>query len=137
MPRKTPTRANHRADDASTARTVAHAPRVIVRVSSASGLLNRNMSTATGVRARIAPASSAAPCPKWRRTVAWRTATVATPMSTSGRRIATELSPKIRTDNAIAHSDAGGLSTVIALAASELPKKKADHDCEPAWAAAE
>ena len=46
------------------------------------------------------------------------------------------LSPKIRTDSAISHSDAGGLSTVIELAASEEPKKKAFHDCDPACTAA-
>ena len=42
-------------------------------------------------------------------------------MSTSGTRIAQLLSPKIRTDSAIAHSEAGGLSTVIDPAASEAP----------------
>jgi hypothetical protein len=58
-------------------------------------------------------------------------------MSTSGSRIAKELRPKIRTDRAMNHSEAGGLSTVIALAASELPKKNAFHESAPAWAAAE
>jgi hypothetical protein len=36
----------------------------------------------------------------------------------------------------MAHSDAGGLSTVMALAASEEPKKNAFQDCDPACAAA-
>jgi hypothetical protein len=48
-----------------------------------------------------------------------------------------ELSPKIRTDRAITHSDAGGLSTVIELAASDEPKKSAFQLAEPACAAAE
>ena len=48
-----------------------------------------------------------------------------------------ELRPKIRTDSAISHSEAGGLSTVIALPASREPKKKAFQLCEPAWTAAE
>jgi hypothetical protein len=38
---------------------------------------------------------------------------------------------------AMNHKDAGGLSTVIAFAASDEPKKKAFQLCEPAWAAAE
>jgi hypothetical protein len=36
-------------------------------------------------------------------------------------RMAKELSPRSRTDSAMTHSEAGGLSTVIALAASKLP----------------
>ena len=48
-----------------------------------------------------------------------------------------ELSPKSRTDRPITHSDAGGLSTVMALAASEEPKNQAVQSCDPAWAAAE
>ena len=48
-----------------------------------------------------------------------------------------ELSPKIRTERAISHSDAGGLSTVIALPASSEPKRNAFQLCEPAWTAAE
>lgn len=48
-----------------------------------------------------------------------------------------ELRPKIRTDNPMTHNDAGGLSTVMALAASEEPKNQAAQSCDPAWAAAE
>ena len=33
-------------------------------------------------------------------------------------------------------SEAGGLSTVMELAASDDPKNSADQLCEPAWAAA-
>ncbi len=58
-------------------------------------------------------------------------------MSASGTRIDHELSPKIRTDSAISHSEAGVLSTVIELPASDEPKKNAFQLCEPAWAAAE
>ncbi len=46
-------------------------------------------------------------------------------------------SPNSRTDSAIAHSEAGVLSTVIEPAASDEPKKNAFHDSEPACAAAE
>ena len=58
-------------------------------------------------------------------------------MSACGTRTLQELSPKIRTDRPITHSDAGGLSTVMALAASEEPKNQAAQSCDPAWAAAE
>jgi hypothetical protein len=105
-------------------------------VSSASGLSNRNISAATGVTARTRPASSPAAAPAYRFTLAYRTPTVATPMSACGTRMLQELSPNSRTDNAMTHSDAGGLSTVIELAASDEPKKKASQDREPACAAA-
>jgi len=58
-------------------------------------------------------------------------------MRACGTRMLQELSPKIRTDSPITHSDAGGLSTVMALAASEEPKNQAVQSCAPAWAAAE
>jgi len=45
--------------------------------------------------------------------------------------------PKIRTESAIAHSEAGGLSTVMELAASEEPNRNAFHDSDPACTAAE
>jgi hypothetical protein len=48
-----------------------------------------------------------------------------------------ELSPKTRTDNAISHTAAGVLSTVIELPASSEPKNSAFQLAEPAWAAAE
>ena len=62
---------------------------------------------------------------------------MATPISACGTRMLHALSPNTRTDSAIAHSDAGGLSTVIELAASEEPKKNAFQLSEPAWTAAE
>jgi hypothetical protein len=69
--------------------------------------------------------------------VACTTATVPTPMSTWGSRIANEFSPNSRTESAMTHSAAGGLSTVIALLASKLPQKNADHESAPACTAAE
>jgi hypothetical protein len=90
-------------------------------VSRASGLLNRNISTATGVRAMTPPATSPAAAPNWRLTVAYTTPTVATPMSTSGMRMLNELSPSSRTLRAMTQSEAGGLSTVIEFEASEDP----------------
>ena len=100
-------------------------------------MLKRNISTATGVSASAAPASRAAPWPNRRRTVACTTATVPTPMSTWGRRMAKEPSPRTRTDSAITHTEAGGLSTVMALPASRLPKSSAFHETLPACTAAE
>lgn len=47
------------------------------------------------------------------------------------------LTPKIRAESAITHSDAGGLSTMIELAASDEPKKNAFQLVAPACAAAE
>jgi hypothetical protein len=54
----------------STARSVAYAASVSSRTSKASGLLNRNISAATGVRASTVPASRAAWEEKLRRTLA-------------------------------------------------------------------
>jgi hypothetical protein len=136
-PMRTPASASHRGEATSTARSVAHAPSAIRRVSSASGLLNVNISAATGVDATTTPATSPPAAPNWRRTVAWTTPTVATPMSTCGKRMLKELRPKSRTDNPITQREAGGLSTVIELAASELPERNASQLRLPAWAAAE
>src|SRR4029453_9589333 len=136
-PRKTPTSMNHVADVFSIARIVAHAASTMRKVRSASGLLNRNISTATGVRASTAPATRPARAPNWRLARPYRTPTLATPMTTCGKRIANEFRPKILTDSAMTHSDAGGLSTVIEFAPSKEPKKKATQFEEPAWAAAE
>ena len=59
------------------------------------------------------------------------------PMSACGTSNDQELSPNSRTDNAIGHSEAGGLSTVIVFAASDEPKKNAFQLFEPACTAAE
>ena len=48
-----------------------------------------------------------------------------------------ELSPKIRADSSITHSEAGVLSTVMKLEASNEPKKNAFQLLVPACTAAE
>ena len=132
----TPTMANHFAEPCSIDLIVAHAPSAMSSVRRASGLLNRNIRTATEVSATTTPASRPAPAPKWRLTVAYSTPTVATPISTSGSRIGAELA-RGRTDRAMTHSAAGGLSTVMELPASEEPKKNASAALAAAWTAAE
>ena len=57
-------------------------------------------------------------------------------MRASGTSRLHALTPKIRADRPMTHSDAGGLSTVIAFEASNEPKKKAFQLSEAAWAAA-
>jgi hypothetical protein len=99
-------------------------------------LSKRNISAATGVSASTASARSAAPGPNQRRTVAYSSPTAATPSSACGARRLQELRPKIRAESSITQSDAGGLSTVMKLAASDEPKKAAFQLCAPAWTAA-
>jgi hypothetical protein len=103
--------------------------------SSASGLLNLNISTAPGVSARIVPPSSPATGPATRRTVAHSRATDPTAMSACGASMLHDEKPKIRPDSAITHSEAGGLSTVIAFAGSSEPKKNAVQSLVPACTA--
>jgi hypothetical protein len=100
-------------------------------------LLNRNIRVATGVRAMTAPARSPAAGPNQRRTVAYRSPTVATPISAWGASRLQELTPKMRADSPETHSEAGGLSMVMKFDASEDPKKKAFQLRLAAWAAAE
>ena len=69
-PMKTPTIMNHFGEACSIDFIVAQAPSAMSRSSSASGLLKRNISTATGVSARTTPAMRPAAAPKWRLTVA-------------------------------------------------------------------
>ena len=69
-PMSTPASSNHRVEAASIARTVAYPAATTSSTSSASGLLNRNISTATGVSAMAAPASSPALGPLTLRTAA-------------------------------------------------------------------
>ena len=47
------------------------------------------------------------------------------------------LTPKMRAEISITHNAAGGLSTVMKLAASDDPKKNAFQLFVPAWTAAE
>ncbi len=79
------------------------------------------MSTATGVSAITAPATRAAAGPCQRFTVACSSPTVATPISACGTRRLHAFNPNSRTESAITHSEAGVLSTVMLLAASDEP----------------
>ena len=72
------------------------APATSSSVSSASGLSNRNISTAAGVSASAAPASSPATGPAQRRTAAYSRATEATPISACGTSRLHEENPKSR-----------------------------------------
>jgi hypothetical protein len=67
-----------------------------------------------------------------RRTVAYSTPTVATPISACGTRTLHAFTPKIRAASAIGHSAAGGLSTVMELPASDEPKNNAFQLVAPA-----
>ena len=114
-----------------------YAATVSSSTSSASGLLNRNISAATGVSARASPATSPAAGPNQRRTAAYSTPTQATPSRACGTSMLQELTPKIRPDSSITHSEAGVLSTVMKLAESNEPKKNAFQLLVPACTAAE
>src|SRR4051794_16073837 len=106
------------------ARNVAYTEPISRRVSSASGLLNRNISTATGVSARMAPANRPAHALRVvRRTVAYSSPTEPTPISACGTSMLHDDRPNRRTDSSIGQNDSGVLSTVIELAASDEPKK--------------
>src|SRR5690349_3282713 len=118
------------------ARTVQYAATTSSRTSSASGLLYRNITVATGVSASTAPAIRPAPGPLLRLTVKYSTATAATPISACGSSMVNALNPNSLPDNPIAHIAAGGLSTVMALPASSDPNSHAFQDCVPACAAA-
>ena len=98
--------------------------------------MNRNISAATGVSASTAPAIRPAAGPLVRRTVAYSSATAATPISASGSSIVNALNPNSLPNKPITHSAAGGLSTVIALPASSEPNSHAFQSCVPACAAA-
>ncbi len=136
-PKQSPASTSHFVRPSASARRTAAMAHTMSRHNSASGLLKRNISAATGVSASTPPASSPAAAPNRRRTAAYSTPTAATPISTSGTRIAQEPSPKSRTDSAIGHREAGGLSTVMEFAASEEPKKNAFQLSLPACTAAE
>ncbi len=131
-----PARTIQRVLAVSMARTVQYAATTNNSTSSASGLLNRNISAATGVSASAAPAIRPAPGPLHRRTVAYSVPTEPTPINAWGRSIVKALKPKILPDNPINHNDAGGLSTVIALPASSEPNSQDFQSCVPACTAA-
>ena len=69
-PTNAPAAITQRVESFSRARVRAYAPSVMSRVNDASGLLNRNISAATGVSAHTAPASRPAPAPNHRLTAA-------------------------------------------------------------------
>src|SRR4051812_21501875 len=122
---------------ASSARVMPYAPSVSNSTRNASGLLKRNMSTATGVSAVIAAARSPAPGRNQRLTVAYTTATVATPSSACGTRMLHAFTPKMRAEISITQSEPGDLSTVMKFELSNDPKKNAFQLFVPAWTAAE
>ena len=95
------------------------------------------MSAAAGVSANVAPARRAAAGENHRRTVAYSSPTAATPSSAWGTRMLHAFTPNRRAASSIGHSDAGALSTVMKLAASDEPKKNAFQLDAPAWTAAE
>jgi hypothetical protein len=117
---------------------VAYADATSSSTSMASGLLKRNIRTATGVSAIVVPATRPATDePVVRRTVWCSSQTAPTPSRAWGTRMLHDDSPKIRTERPMGQSASGVLSTVMLLAASEEPRKNAFHDAEPACAAAE
>ena len=136
IPIITPAATIQRVPARSSARVRQYAPATSIRTSSASGLLNRNMSAATGVSAKIAPAARPAPAPNHRLTAAYSSPTAATPSSAWGTSMLQLLKPKIRPDSDITHSEAGGLSTVMKFEASSEPKKSAFQLFVPACTAA-
>src|SRR5690242_16327165 len=136
-PISAPHKTSHRVRPSVTARISAQTAATISKTRSASGLLYRNISVATGVTARSAPAINPAPGPKWRLTITYSSATETTPSSTWGSRIDQVLTPKIRALISIGHNDAGGLSTVIELPASDEPNRNAFQLLVPACTAAE
>ena len=120
----------------SIARISVYAAAVISRTSSESGLLNRKISTATGVRASTSPAISPAGGPNQRLTAANSSRTEPTPSSACGTSIDHWLKPNIRPDISMTHSEAGVLSTVMKLDWSNEPKKNAFQLLVPASTAA-
>ena len=88
-------------------------------------MLNLNISAATGVNVTSAPAMRPAAGPNQRLTLAYTSATVATPISASGTSIEAEENPKIRPDRPMIHIAPGGLSTVIALPESREANSQA------------
>ena len=120
----------------STARITAYAASVMVNTRNASGLLNRNISAATGVSAMSAPAIRPAAGPNQRLTPAYVRATVPSPIRAWGTSIEAEEKPKMRAERTITHNAPGGLSTVIELPASSDPNSHALSDSVPDLTAA-
>ena len=85
-PTAIPARTSQRVRPSSSPRTMNQSAATQQRISSASGLLLREMATATGEVARTSPATKPATRPKRRRTRSYTSTTVATPISASGTR---------------------------------------------------
>ncbi len=109
----------------SSAAQSAHAAARHRSVNRASGLLKRNIWTATGVNASARAARCAAQSPAHLRTKWCRMRTDATPAIASGTSMLSELNPKIRAESPCTQNAAGGLSTVMKLPGSIEPKKRA------------
>src|SRR4051812_4646156 len=124
-PTTAPHHTRYRVRPVSIARTTRYAETISRRISSASGLLTRPTATITGVTASAAPAIRPATGPKTRRTVALSTATEPTVNSACGSSIAKDDHPNTRADSPIAHSESGGLSTVMNEPGSMAPKNHA------------
>src|SRR5262245_64451388 len=135
-PSATPAHASHFGLACCTARTVQYAAAVIRSTITASGLLNRNINAATGVRASTAPASSPARGPLIRATAPYSSATAATAINACGTIMLALLNPTICPDSPITHCETGGWSTVMKLCGSSEPNNNASQFFEPACAAA-
>ena len=120
-PTATPASTSQRVRPSSSPRTKNHNAATQHRISSASGLLWREIATAIGVNASTRPATKPAARPNGRRTRSYTSTTVATPISASGTSMASGWKPNTFTDSACTHSASGGLSTVITPAASNEP----------------
>ena len=132
-----PDATNHRVRPSSIARVMEYADATSSSTSAASGLLKRNMRTATGVVAITAPAIRPAPAPNHLLMVRYRSPTAATPSSASGTRMLHEFTPNTLAMSSIGHSASGVLSTVIEFAASLEPNRNAFQLTVPACTAAE
>ncbi len=105
----------------SSARTTNHSAATQHRMSSASGLLWREIATVIGVVASTRPATKPAARPNRRRTRSYTSATDATPISACGTRRLSEWKPKTLTNATWTQLASGGLSTVITPAWSNEP----------------
>ena len=120
-PTATPARTTQRVPPSSSARTMHHSAATQHRISSASGLLWREIATVIGVSASTRPPANPAARPNRRRTRSYTSQTVATPISACGTSSAHELKPNARAESAWTQRASGGLSTVMTPAASNEP----------------
>ncbi len=105
----------------SRARTSVQAAASSQSTSSGSGLLKRLIATKIGVSASISAASSAARCPRVRRTMLCSRSTEAIPQSASGRSMLKLENPSRRPESPISMFDSGPLSRLSSpLVSTEL-----------------